>query len=145
MGLRALVLLAVPAAAWGQTTISQIGTSTVNTGATLTRSVADLTNNYTINYNGIETRINTVVAAGVVYGTSTSGEVRVRRNTATETFPNGNANQTTPNFSTLLGGRALIRVSVSYPRFLFLVLPVGLEQFSEQMEQQGVTMRRSRF
>ena len=77
----------------GQSTITEVGTTAVAVGSQ-TRTVNSGSGSVNVTYNGIEERVRALVSAGTVYTPTTVGEVRVRRNTAAESFPNGNANQT---------------------------------------------------
>jgi hypothetical protein len=94
MAVRAFVTWAALASiAAGQTTITEVGTTAVSVG-TQTRTVNSGSGSINVTYNGIEERVRALVSAGTVYTPTTVGEVRVRRNVAAESFPNGNANQT---------------------------------------------------
>jgi hypothetical protein len=92
-----LALLVIADNAWSQAlTITAVTTSSVNTGVTTSRNtvVDSASNNYTINYDGIELQVLTVTVGGQTYTRWGGGVVIARRNSATEDFSQTNANQT---------------------------------------------------
>ncbi|NJM38412.1 MAG: hypothetical protein HC845_11455 [Akkermansiaceae bacterium] len=100
------LLISQPASA--VVSVTAVTTTNVNTGNTTTRTgITDVNglNPLTVNYNGIQTQINTLTAGGSTFIPTTSGTVAVRRNTSgTVTFPTSNANQTSAWNAVVSGG-----------------------------------------
>ncbi len=84
----------------GLTTSTVVSTGTTRENAVSSGAATDIT----VNYNGVEMRIDTLtVTGGAVYTPVLGGQAFARRNTATAGFPAPNTNQTTAWNTTVPG------------------------------------------